>query len=235
MSKIEWTDITWNPVTGCSKISPGCKNCYAESMSKRLQGMGQKKYENGFEVCCHHDELNRDFGKKPKKIFVCSMSDLFHEEVKFSFIWQIFRVIRANPIHTFQILTKRPRRMVKFLQKFQDEFIPENSWIGVTAENQEIFDERVYELASIDINRKFISIEPMLGEIKLHGGVIDWVIVGGETGPKARLMNPDWARSVRDQCKEFGIPFFFKQMSNKQPIPDDLMIREFPILKELAA
>jgi protein gp37 len=232
MTKIEWTDITWNPVTGCSWVSPGCDNCYAKRMAKRLKAMGQSKYCNEFEPTCHPGALHDQFPKKPKKIFVCSMSDLFHEDIHFSFIWAIFRKIRINSQHTFQILTKRPERMSRFIKKFQPEFMPENLWIGVTAENQYQYEKRSYELASINCRVKFVSIEPMLSSIELFGYVPDWVIVGGETGPKARTMNPDWVRSIRDQCKAESIPFFFKQMSNKQPIPDDLMIKEFPVIKE---
>jgi protein gp37 len=235
MSKIEWTDKTWNPITGCSWISPGCDNCYARRMANRLHSNPKTpKYWNNFEVTCHPEELNRDFGSKPKKIFVCSMSDLFHKDVKFSFIWQIFRIIRNNPQHTFQILTKRPGRMVQFFQKFEVGFIPENAWIGVTAENQKQLHERVSQLVYIHAKTRFVSIEPILDdvseefEIYLKARFIDWVIVGGETGPGAREMNPDWARSIRDQCQSAGVPFFFKQMSKKQLIPDDLNIKEFP-------
>lgn len=227
MSKIEWTDITWNPVTGCDWISPGCDNCYAKAMAKRLKGMGQEKYRNEFEVTEHYEELKRDFGKKPKKIFICSMSDLFHEYVTYGFIAAVLRVIKKNPQHIFQILTKRPENALGFQERKCIDW-PKNVWFGVTAENQEQFDKRVYELASINAKVKFVSIEPMLESIHLCGGVADWIIVGGETGPGAREMKVDWARSIRDQCQENGVPFFFKQMSKKQPIPGDLNIKEFP-------
>ncbi len=229
MSKIEWTDITYNPVTGCEKISPGCQNCYAEKMANRLQynPKMKDKYKNGFKVTCHPKELKRDFGKRSKKIFVCSMGDLFHDNVSYEFIDQIFLKMIKNPQHIFQILTKRPENTYKYQEATGFDW-PENVWFGVTAENQEQYDKRVYELASINTKIKFVSIEPILGPIHLYGRVAEWVIVGGETGQRARPMNPDWARNIRDQCIEHNIPFFFKQMSKKQPIPNDLDIKEFP-------
>lgn len=232
MSKIEWTDITWNPVTGCNWISPGCDNCYASAMSKRLKGMGQEKYKNGFKVTCHYKELERDFGKKPKKIFVCSMGDLFHRNVPFNFIDKVLEVIENNPQHIFQILTKRPWVAVVF-QEVMDRLWPKNVWFGVTAENQHQLKERGDSLFAINVKTCFLSIEPMLEKIVIpseyfENGVLKWVIVGAETGPNARIMYPYWPRMIRDQCKNAGVPFFLKQMSKKRPIPSYLNIKQFP-------
>ena len=243
MSKIEWTDTTWNPVTGCDKISAGCQNCYAETMSKRLKGMGQEKYRNEFKVICHPEELKRDFGKKPKKIFVCSMGDLFHKDVEFEFIQKIYNVILKNPQHIFQILTKRPATMFSFSswltnKPFQTSIIewPSNAWLGVTAENWETFEERSWYLNEIPADVKFISMEPLLDDIsqrnpkdfKYYLSHFDWVIVGAETGPKARPMSIDWARSIMLQCQILKIPFFFKKVSKGESIPLDLNVRQFP-------
>lgn len=230
MSKIEWTDLTWNPATGCSWISPACDNCYARPMANRMKGNPKMKgkYRNGFKVTYHPEELERKFPGKNKKIFICSMGDLFHRDVPFSFIWRVFKVIRNNPQHIFQILTKRPGRALTFFRKFDVEFMPKNVWIGVTVENRKEL-HRISVLRDMPKAVKFVSFEPLLedmGTPDLSG--IDWVIVGAETGPGARSMNPDWARSIRDECKNFNIPFFFKQMSKKSEIPDDLMIKEFP-------
>lgn len=235
MSKIEWTDITYNPVTGCEKISPGCQNCYAEKMVKRLRYIphSKEKYRNGFTVTCHKNELERDLGRTPKKIFVCSMSDIFHNAVPWNFTEMILNKIRENPHHIFQLLTKRPNMARAFQEDRQIDW-PNNLWFGVTAENQKQFCERVPQLAYIHAKTRFISIEPMLNDVSTVSDIyftarfLDWVIVGGETGQKARPMNPDWARTIRDQCIEHDIPFFFKQMSKKQRIPIDLMIKEFP-------
>jgi protein gp37 len=234
MSKIEWTDITWNPVTGCSWVSPGCDNCYAKTMANRLHSNPKMddKYRNNFKVTCHPEELKRDFGKKSKKVFVCSMGDLFHKDVPGPFQDDIFGKIEYHPGHIFQILTKRPEMALEY-QDFHCMPYPDNVWFGVTAENQEQYDKRRDGLFGIEAQVKFISIEPMLSEIVLRGDCweldVDWVIVGGETGPGAREMNPNWARSIRDQCKKAEVPFFFKQMSRKQPTPDDLNIKEFPV------
>lgn len=231
MSKIEWCDASWSPITGCTWESPACDNCYARKMAKRLKAMGQEKYKNGFNVSHHYEELNKDFGRKSKKIFVCSMSDLFHSYVDEIFIYKVFQKIFKEHNHIFQILTKRPERASVILNSNFTVDLPENVWFGITTENQEQFDRRKNYLYKIPAQVKFLSIEPMLSEIELDHFTlthIDWVIVGGETGPKARYMNPGWARSIRDQCKEYGIPFFFKQMSKKAPIPEDLNIKQFP-------
>jgi protein gp37 len=208
-SKIEWTESTWNPVTGCSKISPGCKNCYAERMALRLQAAGSRNYANGFRVTLHDHILELPLRwKQPRAIFVNSMSDLFHKDVPFDFISQIFDVMHRASHHRFQILTKRSDRLLKLSTRLT---WPQNVWMGVTVESEDyVF--RIDHLRETDAAIKFISFEPLLGpihEINLAG--IDWVIVGGESGPKARPMKPQWAAEIRDQCVASNIPFFFKQ------------------------
>jgi protein gp37 len=217
MSKIEWTDITWNPVTGCDKISAGCKNCYAEPMTRRLQGMGQEKYKDGFAVRCHPEELTRDFGKKPKRIFVNSMSDTFHARVPFDFVFEIFNTCGMHPQHTFIFLTKRPERMSEYLREYD---IPQNVWLGASIEDElQVWRAKFLNPWRIGSRIKnFISFEPLLGPIPaidLSG--IDWVIVGGESGPGARPINPEWARGIRDQCIAQEVPFFFKQWGEWYP------------------
>ena len=293
MSKtnIEWTGHTWNPLSGCTKVSDGCKNCYAEKMANRLQAMGAKGYENGFAVTLHPDKLDEPLRrKKPTMYFVCSMGDLFHESVPFEFIDRVFQVIAlCGGKHTFQILTKRPKRMNEYFESrsnfavkvasaaadimenvkvdriglyTRDEvgddidtyasvmaftqvveqkrfnFPLKNVWLGVTAENQEEADRRIPVLIDTPAAVRFVSIEPMLGEInlqKLHHKMvngapsypcnepylfdIDWVIVGGETGTNARPMHPDWVRSIQKQCEEAKVPFFFKQWGEYKTLP----------------
>ncbi|MCL2711116.1 MAG: phage Gp37/Gp68 family protein [Planctomycetaceae bacterium] len=241
MTKIAWTDATWNPVTGCTPISPGCANCYAAAMVPRLQTMNPKtaeKYRNGFNVTLHPDELKKPLAwKKPKMIFVCSMGDLFHEKVPFHFIDKVMNVIDLTPQHTYQILTKRPGRMRLFF--FNRYWELGNMWLGVTVCNQEEADRNIPALLDIDIPadgcRRFVSIEPMLTAINISQYLpgyasdwVDWIIVGGETGANARPMDADWARTIRDQCRYSKTPFFFKQMSGRQPMPEDLNIKEFP-------
>ncbi len=208
-SKIEWTDSSWNPLTGCNKISPGCRNCYAERMSQRLQAMGNPNYINGFELTLHEDSLNIPLTwKTPQYVFVNSMSDLFHEEVPIVFIQRVFDVMRQASWHTFQVLTKRSNRMLE-LDKIIDW--PSNVWMGVSVENQDyVF--RINELRLTRSKRKFLSLEPLLGPIpSLDLNGIDWVIVGGESGPKSRKMEEAWALQVRDSCISQNVPFFFKQ------------------------
>lgn len=209
-SKIEWTETTWNPITGCTKISDGCKNCYAETMTKRLQAMGLDKYKNGFDkITLHEDYLNEPLKlTNPTMIFVCSMSDLFHEEVPYSFIDRVFDVIKQTPQHTYQILTKRAINMYKY---FHDRTIPKNVWLGVTVENKKARD-RIQYLKQLNAIVKFISCEPLLediGSLLLIG--IDWVIVGGESGHNARKMNKEWVLNIKEQCELYHVPFFFKQ------------------------
>lgn len=208
-SKIEWTETTWNPVTGCTKISPGCANCYAERMAKRLKAMGQANYRNGFELAVHEKSLELPLKmKKPHTIFVNSMSDLFHSGVNDSFIYKVFEVMNETPRHIYQVLTKRADRLPA-INKFLDW--SENIWMGVSVENND-YKSRINLLRKTDAHVKFLSVEPLLGPLgKLNLKGIDWVIVGGESGPGARPMEEKWVLEVRDQCVEQHVPFFFKQ------------------------
>ena len=208
-SKIEWTETTWNPVTGCTKISHGCKHCYAERMSKRLQAMGMTKYRNGFSVTLHESVLHEPLRwKKPRLVFVNSMSDLFHRAVPTEFIQSVFDVMNQASQHTFQVLTKRPGRVSRLNRKLD---WTDNIWMGVSVESERWLD-RAELLTTTDARTKFLSLEPLLGplpSLDLNG--IDWVIVGGESGPGARPMEPEWVREIRDNCAHNKIPFFFKQ------------------------
>lgn len=210
ISRIEWTEQTWNPTVGCSKLSPGCHNCYAEAMAKRLKAMGTKGYENGFELTLLPYRLTEPLHrKKPTVFFVNSMSDVFHEGIPFSYIDRIFDTILRSPQHTFQILTKRAARMSEY---FNNKVIPPNAWIGVTVENKEHGLPRIDELRSVNASIRLLSIEPLLeelGPIDLSG--IHWVIVGGESGPKARPMKKEWIENIRVQCEDQKVAFFFKQ------------------------
>lgn len=208
-SAIEWTEATWNPVTGCTKISIGCQNCYAERMAHRLQAMGQPNYIDGFKVRTHEKVLSLPLRwKKPRTIFVNSMSDLFHEKVPVSFISKVFRVMERTPQHIFQVLTKRSENLRK-LSKYLPW--PDNVWMGVTVENKK-HQQRIEDLRNTSAKIKFISFEPLLGPItKIDLKTIDWVIVGGESGPKARPVSSLWVEDVRDQCLIAQVPFFFKQ------------------------
>lgn len=208
-TKIEWTDKTWNPITGCTQISSGCMNCYAKAMAKRLKAMGVKKYEDGFKLRLHEEALEDPIKwKKPHTIFVCSMSDLFHERVPDSFIEKVLFTIEKTPQHRYQLLTKRSERMISF---FSDRVIPRNAWLGVTVEEKSS-KIRIDHLKTLNAPIKFLSCEPLLedlGKLDLRG--IDWVIVGGESGVNARPMHPDWALSIQEQADESGVSFFFKQ------------------------
>ena len=208
-SSIEWTKSTWNPVTGCTKISPGCKNCYAERIAKRLFAMGQANYVNGFKLTLHEHALKLPLKwKKSQTIFVNSMSDLFHKDVPEEFILKIFNVMNSAPWHTFQILTKRAERLVKVSNRL---VWGKNIWMGVSVENAD-YKTRIDYLRKTKAQVKFISFEPLIDEIdtvNLRG--IDWVIVGGESGPKARYMSPEWVINLRNQCLAQNVPFFFKQ------------------------
>lgn len=208
-TKIEWTEKSWNPLTGCDKISAGCRNCYAERMAKRLQAMGQKNYRSGFKITLHEDALSIPLKwKKPAIIFVNSMSDLFHEDVPVSFIHRVFSVMTKAHWHTFQLLTKRSSRLAKLSDQFN---WPQNIWMGVSVENAD-FTYRINNLVSTGAAVKFLSLEPLLGPIPdLDLTAIDWVIVGGESGPGARQIENQWVLDIRDQCKKADIPFFFKQ------------------------
>ncbi|MGZ6224884.1 MAG: DUF5131 family protein [Syntrophales bacterium] len=209
VSKIEWTEATWNPITGCSKISPGCKHCYAERMAKRLQAMGQPNYTRGFELALHEKVLELPLmWKKPQAIFVNSMSDLFHEDVSAKFIQRVYRVIEQAHWHRFQILTKRSERLLELNPKLPWS---SNIWMGVSVENQK-YAFRIEHLRKTGAKIKFISFEPLLGpicDLNLKG--IDWVIVGGESGHQARPMDASWAVDIRNKCQRTKVPFFFKQ------------------------
>ena len=208
-SAIEWTQSTWNPVTGCTKVSPGCKHCYAERMAERLQAMGQQNYRNGFRLTLqpHMLELPLRWGR-PQTIFVNSMSDLFHDDVPVEYIQRVFDVMRRAFWHRFQVLTKRPERLVALEPRL--EWAP-NIWMGVSVESDK-YRSRIDHLRATRASVRFLSLEPLIGP--LHGLDLDgihWVILGGESGPHARPMDPTWAIDVRDQCHEAKVPFFFKQ------------------------
>ena len=208
-TKIEWTDKTWNPITGCTKKSAGCANCYAEVMTRRLKAMHLEKYSNGFDLALHEDELLQPLQwKKSHNIFVCSMSDIFHENVPFEFVDKIISTIKQTPQHRYQILTKRAERMLEY---FSNKEIPSNVWLGVTVECQNT-KYRIDCLRKLDATVKFLSCEPLLenlGNLNLDG--IDWIIVGGESGPKARPMKEEWVLEIKKQVEEQNAIFFFKQ------------------------
>ena len=206
---IEWTDSTWNPVTGCTKISSGCTNCYAERMALRLQAMGNPSYTNGFSVTLHEDALALPLKwKKPQTIFVNSMSDLFHEDIPLEFIRHVFDIMRRADWHCFQILTKRSDRMLELNPRLQ---WASNIWMGVTVEANN-YNYRIEHLKRTGAKVKFLSLEPLLSPISnLHLKGIDWVIVGGESGPKARPMKKEWVVDIKNQCQNEKVPFFFKQ------------------------
>lgn len=261
-SAIEWTDATWNPVTGCTKVSQGCAHCYAERQFPRVYGT-ERKFT---DVRCHEDRLDQPLRwSRPRKIFVNSMSDLFHPDVPFEFIKAVFDVISAANWHTFQILTKRPERMLQFAQWLagQDDISiacwPRNAWLGVSVEDQSTTDKRIPLLLQTPAAVRFVSAEPLLGPVVmeplwlrpspstafLSGKVtwempaytrigcvgLDWVIVGGESGPKARPLHPDWVRSIRDQCAQAGVPFLFKQWGEWWPISRTDGIHDLPFGK----
>ncbi len=208
-SGIEWTESTWNPLTGCTKISPGCKHCYAERMAKRLQGMGQPNYANGFTLTLHENALEKPLEwKKPQTIFVNSMSDLFHKDVPIEFILRVFDVMRHANWHTFQVLTKRAERLEELSPSIE---WPDNVWMGVSVETSD-YTYRIDHLRRTGAKIKFLSLEPLLGplhNLKLDG--IQWAIIGGESGPGARPLDPVWVADIRDQCIRAKVPFFFKQ------------------------
>lgn len=208
-SAIEWTDATWNPVTGCTKISPGCKNCYAQRMARRLHAMGQERYKNNFAVTLQPDVLDQPLRWiQPRKIFVNSMSDLFHPDVPLEFIRLVFEIMGKCYWHTFQILTKRSERLLQFAGKLSWH---DNIWMGVSVENAN-YTYRIEQLRKVPATVRFLSVEPLLGPIpRLPLRDVHWVIVGGESGPSARSMDPSWVRKIRDRCIAQGVPFFFKQ------------------------
>ena len=208
-SSIEWTESAWNPVTGCTKVSPGCKHCYAERMARRLKAMGQPNYANGFELTLHEHVLELPLRwKSPQVVFVNSMSDLFHEDVPLEFIQRVFAVMRRAHWHTFQVLTKRAERLAELDPQLD---WPPNVWMGVSIETSE-YHHRTDSLRQTRATTRFLSLEPLLGPLPaLNLDGVDWVIVGGESGPGARPMEAAWVRDLRDQCAAARVPFFFKQ------------------------
>jgi protein gp37 len=208
-SSIEWTEMTWNPVTGCTKVSQGCKHCYAERMAKRLTAMGSGRYRNGFKVTLHPDLLDvpRTW-RQPRVVFVNSMSDLFHEDIPLDYIQRVFATMRDCPQHTFQVLTKRSDRLAELASHLP---WPKNVWMGVSVEDARVI-SRIRDLSSTPAAVRFLSLEPLIGplhELPLSG--IHWVIVGGESGPRARPMRKEWVDSIYRQCRDARVPFFFKQ------------------------
>ncbi len=207
-SSIEWTEATWNPVTGCTKVSPGCAHCYAETFAERFRGVPGHPYEQGFDLQLRPERLEQPLNwAQPRMIFVNSMSDLFHKDVPASYIRDVFKVIRRAHWHTFQILTKRSERLAELAPKLP---WPQNIWMGVSVENQR-WTPRIDALRTVKAKVRFLSCEPLLGPLKLDLSGIHWVIVGGESGPRARPMRPEWVRDIRQQCEAAGAAFFFKQ------------------------
>jgi protein gp37 len=214
-STIEWTDATWNPVTGCTKISPGCKHCYAERLAERLQAMGNRRYTNGFSLTLHPDQIDLPLRwRQPRQIFVNSMSDLFHEAVPDDYIRRVFDVMVKARWHVFQVLTKRSGRLADLAGRLS---WPSNVWQGVSVENAD-YVSRVADLVKVPAAVRFLSVEPLLGPIDdLPLKDIDWVIVGGESGHGHRPIQPEWVRAIRDQCADAGVAFFFKQWGGRTP------------------
>lgn len=209
-TSIEWTEQTWNPTTGCTKISLGCQNCYAETMARRLKAMGVKGYEKGFNIMLQPGRLKEPLNRrKPTLYFVNSMSDLFHEKIPDQYIYRVFDVIKQSPQHTFQILTKRAERMAHVLKTYK---IPTNAWLGVTVENRKHGLPRIDKLRQVKASIRFLSMEPLLQDLgDIDFDKIHWVIVGGESGPKARPMKVDWAKNIKQLCESQNVYFFFKQ------------------------
>jgi protein gp37 len=233
-SSIEWTESTWNPITGCNKISPGCKNCYAERMAKRLKAMGSPNYTDGFKLTLHEHVLELPLTwKKPQNIFVNSMSDLFHKNVPLEFIQKVFDVMNETPWHTYQVLTKRSGRLKELNKKL---IWGKNIWMGVSVENQD-YTYRIDDLRNTSAYIKFLSVEPLIGPVRrLKLKKIKWVIVGGESGPKARPMREEWVLDIKDQCIDAEVPFFFKQWGGKNKKKAGRLLKgrtwdELPILK----
>lgn len=223
-SSIEWTEVTWNPVTGCDRVAAGCDNCYALALAKRLKAMGVEKYQNdgdrrtsgpGFGVTVHPASLRQPYGwRSPKVVFVNSMSDLFHAKVPVSFIQEVFDVIRETPQHTYQVLTKRAHRMERVAERLE---WPENLWMGVSVESAEVT-SRIDHLRRTPAAVRFLSCEPLLTALpNLDLDRVDWVIAGGESGPRARPMDAAWVEDLRDQCLDASVPFFFKQWGGRTP------------------
>ncbi|MCD4700796.1 MAG: phage Gp37/Gp68 family protein [Candidatus Aegiribacteria sp.] len=209
ISHIEWTNATWNPVTGCTKISEGCENCYTAVMARRLQAMGNPKYRNGFKVTTHECALEIPLHwKKPRLVFVNSMSDLFHQEVPFEFVNKVFKIMAQTKQHAYQVLTKRPERLVEIFNKLE---VTPNIWIGVTVESNRHYD-RIDSIRRIRPEIRFVSFEPLLTDVNdVNLSDIDWAIVGGESGPGSRPIKNEWVTAIREKCHKRNIPFFFKQ------------------------
>lgn len=213
-SSIEWTQTTWNPVTGCTKVSPGCKFCYAERIAERFRGVPGHPFEQGFDLKIHPDRLVLPFRwKKPRLVFVNSMSDLFHEGIPHQFVCQVFETMKRARHHTFQVLTKRATEACSFFVRSGLE-VPENVWLGVSVENQ-AHTWRIDALRTIRARTRFLSCEPLLGPLRIDLAGIHWVIVGGESGPRCRPIGSDWVRGIRDQCEDQRVAFFFKQWGGR--------------------
>ncbi|MFD2573779.1 DUF5131 family protein [Spirosoma soli] len=234
-SSIEWTEMTWNPTTGCTKITAGCKFCYAEVMSRRLKAMGVPKYQKGFRIAVHEDQLSIPYTwKKSKVVFVNSMSDLFHKDVPLEFIKKVFAVMNDNPQHVFQVLTKRADVLLKYHTQLK---WTHNIWMGVSVEDDRVTD-RIDLLRQTGARVKFLSCEPLIGPLPaLNLAGIDWVIVGGESGHKPRPMDTDWVLDIQDQCEKAGVSFFFKQWggTNKKKTGRILNGRTYDEMPELVA
>ena len=234
-SAIEWTDATWNPVTGCTKISAGCDNCYAERFAERFRGVEGHPYEQGFDLTLRPKRVDQPLAwREQRMIFVNSMSDLFHKHVPYDFVDRVFDTMERAQWHTFQVLTKRSSRMRSYVNaRYANEPVPEHIWLGVSVEDGTKL-SRVQHLRDTNASIRFLSIEPLIGpmdKIDLEG--IHWVIVGGESGPKARTVDPEWVREVRDQCVGANVPFFFKQWGGLRPksggrLLDNKKWNEFP-------
>lgn len=235
-SSIQWTDATWNPVTGCTKVSPGCDHCYAETFAERFRGVPGHPFEQGFDLTLRPERLSEPLRwRKPRRVFVNSMSDLFHRDVPDEFIERVFDVMHIASAHTFQVLTKRPERMRRFVERYYDGREPwDNVWLGVSIESDE-YAWRADMLWQTRAAVRFVSAEPLLGPITYAGlfDDLDWLIVGGESGPSHRPMKLAWARRLRDLAAACRVPFFFKQVGAFRPtddmIPGDLCIRQYPL------
>ena len=228
-SSIEWTEATWNPTTGCSKVSTGCRNCYAERLSKRLKAMGLAKYRNNFAYTEHENEIDVPLRwKKPRRIFVNSMSDLFHEDADYAFVGRCFHTMLRAHWHTYQVLTKRPDRMAEFSRMFEAHYghaVPAHIWMGTSVEDNRTL-HRIDELRAARCLVRFVSFEPLLEKIRkrsLRG--IDWAIIGGESGPGHREMDPEWVYSLMDQCRDDGVRVFFKQWGGRTPKANGRRVR----------
>ena len=230
-TKIEWAEETWNPVTGCTKVSPGCKHCYAETLAERFRGT--KAFPNGFDLTLKPERLEQpQRWKKPRRIFVNSMSDLFHEGIDDQYIILTYEIMRSTTRHKYLVLTKRAERMREMLTTGLGVYMHPNIWHGVSVETQDYALRRIPDLCDVPSPIRFLSCEPLLGPLDLTPWLdeLQWVIVGGESGRSKRPIDLDWDREIRDQCAAAGVPFFMKQVDKVQPIPDDLMIRQDPVL-----